>query len=231
MKCRNLIRRSLVLASGGLALAACASPQPNAALEQAQATYSTASSDPLVQTTAPERLADAQDSLQAAQKAWGDNADTSEVDHHAYLAQRNSETAIETAKFRQSAATAANAARIMTLPGTLFASDKAALNGQGLQAAKELAVFMTDRPDRTALITGYTDGTGSAQLNAALSQARASSVKAALVSDGVTASRIQTKGAGPANPVASNATAEGRQRNRRVEVAIAEGSRGQQPAR
>jgi outer membrane protein OmpA-like peptidoglycan-associated protein len=225
MKHRDFVRTGIVLASGGLVLAACSStPQPNAALNQAKATYARASSDPMVQTSAPEKLADAQDSLQIAQQAWNDNEDKATVDHNAYLAQRYAETAIEAAKFRTAAAQASNAARIITLPGVLFQTGKADLNAQGVQAANDLANFLKVRADRTVVVSGYTDSTGPARVNAALSEARAEVVKTALVNQGIDASRIQTKGLGPSNPVASNATSDGRQKNRRVEVAISEGS-------
>jgi len=66
---------------------------------------------------------------------------------------------------------------------------------------------------------------GSAKSNIELSQRRAAAVQQALIADGIDASRIQTQGMGEAHPVASNSTAAGRQKNRRVEVAIS----GQQP--
>jgi outer membrane protein OmpA-like peptidoglycan-associated protein len=225
MNHRDFVRAGIVLAAGGLVLAACSStPQPNAALNQAKTAYASASNDPMVQTSAPEKLADAQDSLQIAQQAWNDNEDKAKVDHNAYLAQRYSETAIEAAKFRTAAAQAANAARIITLPGVLFQTGKADLNAEGVQAANDLANFLRVRPDRTVVVSGYTDDTGSANVNAALSAARAEVVKTALVNQGIEPSRIQSKGLGPSNPVASNATSDGRQKNRRVEVAISQGS-------
>jgi OOP family OmpA-OmpF porin len=67
-------------------------------------------------------------------------------------------------------------------------------------------------------VTGYTDSVGNADANVKLSQARAEAVKAYLVSKGVAASRISTAGKGAAEPVADNTSAEGRAKNRRVEV-------------
>jgi OmpA-OmpF porin, OOP family len=67
-------------------------------------------------------------------------------------------------------------------------------------------------------ITGHTDSTGSATLNQHLSQARAASVQNYLMSQGVTAQQYDVTGMGSTQPVASNATAEGRSQNRRVEI-------------
>lgn len=72
-------------------------------------------------------------------------------------------------------------------------------------------------PNLVVEIGGHTDSTGSAALNAKLSQNRADSVKNYLVSKGVPASRMTTKGYGPSKPIADNATAEGRAKNRRIE--------------
>ncbi|MGO8920165.1 MAG: OmpA family protein [Stellaceae bacterium] len=224
MKHRTLLRTSFVLASGGLALAACSSaPQPNAALSQAQAAYATASNDPMVQRSAPHDLADAQDFLQTAQTAWSNNEDKAVVDHEAYMAQRYSQIAQERAKVRAGAMQATAAARIITLSDMLFATGKADLNPQGMQAVGELATFLKNYPNRTVAIAGYTDSTGSDKLNAALSAKRAAVVQAALVQQGIAPSRVEARGLGPSNPVASNSTAAGRQQNRRVEVAISEG--------
>lgn len=221
MNHRDLIKTGLILASGGVVLAACSSaPAPNAALSQAEAAYSTASNDPLVQRSAPYELQDADESLQTAKKMWSDNDDKVQVDHYSYLAQRYSEVAVEQAKYRAAAAQVANASRTITLSDMMFATGKADLNDQGMHAVHELAIFMRNRPDRIVNIMGYTDSTGSAELNAALSQRRAAAVQQALVAQGIDGSRVQAHGLGPSNPVASNETADGRQHNRRVEVAI-----------
>jgi len=69
-------------------------------------------------------------------------------------------------------------------------------------------------------LAGHTDNTGSLQTNLRLSKERAESVKAYLVSKGANASRIEATGYGPNQPIATNATAEGRQQNRRVEFTL-----------
>lgn len=69
-------------------------------------------------------------------------------------------------------------------------------------------------------LAGHTDNTGSMQTNLRLSKERAESVKAYLVSKGANASRIEATGYGPNQPIATNATAEGRQQNRRVEFTL-----------
>lgn len=69
-------------------------------------------------------------------------------------------------------------------------------------------------------LAGHTDNTGSMQLNLRLSKERAEAVKSYLVSKGANASRIEATGYGPTQPIATNATAEGRQQNRRVEFTL-----------
>jgi OOP family OmpA-OmpF porin len=69
-------------------------------------------------------------------------------------------------------------------------------------------------------LAGHTDNSGSMALNLRLSKDRAESVKAYLVSQGANASRIEATGYGPNQPIASNKTAEGRQKNRRVEFSL-----------
>jgi len=69
-------------------------------------------------------------------------------------------------------------------------------------------------------LAGHTDNTGSNELNMRLSKARAESVKAYLVSQGVNASRIEATGYGENQPIATNSTAAGRQKNRRVEFTL-----------
>ena len=67
-------------------------------------------------------------------------------------------------------------------------------------------------------IVGHTDSTGSAELNQSLSTRRAQSVASYLAANGVAASRISAYGAGPNQPIASNANEAGRAQNRRVEI-------------
>ena len=69
-------------------------------------------------------------------------------------------------------------------------------------------------------ITGYTDSHGDRLYNVMLSAERANRVKAYLVEGGVPASKITVQGLGPENPIDSNATLEGRKKNRRVEIEL-----------
>ncbi|KAF0192945.1 MAG: OmpA-OmpF porin OOP family [Gammaproteobacteria bacterium] len=83
-----------------------------------------------------------------------------------------------------------------------------------------MADILRKHPNLRIEVAGHTDNAGSAQHNMRLSRQRAEAVRLYLVSQGVDAGRILAKGYGPANPVTSNATAEGRAENRRVELRI-----------
>ncbi|AYB30412.1 OmpA family protein [Chryseolinea soli] len=71
-------------------------------------------------------------------------------------------------------------------------------------------------------VYGHTDNVGGAQSNQALSEERANSVKSYLLSKGLSSQRIEAKGFGPSNPIADNATAAGRAKNRRVQIVLGE---------
>ncbi|MGC3987115.1 MAG: OmpA family protein [Pseudorhodoferax sp.] len=111
---------------------------------------------------------------------------------------------------------------VLTLGDVLFDTGRAELKAGAFVTLDRLAQFMRDNPERMLAIEGHTDSTGSEALNLALSQRRAESVRAALVARGVDGGRITAKGLGKAVPVAGNDTAEGRQRNRRVEIVISD---------
>ncbi len=109
---------------------------------------------------------------------------------------------------------------VLTLGDVLFDTGRAELKAGAFSTIDRLAVFMRENPERTLAIEGYTDSVGSDAFNLNLSQRRAESVREALVGRGLDGARISTQGLGKANPVASNDTAAGRQRNRRVEIVI-----------
>lgn len=104
----------------------------------------------------------------------------------------------------------------------LFNTGSSTLKAGGTLQLNRLADFMQSNPKTRVMIEGYTDSTGTAAFNEELSQARAQAVAGALESAGVPAERIQTVGRGRNFPVASNATPEGRQQNRRVDIVLSD---------
>jgi len=104
--------------------------------------------------------------------------------------------------------------------GILFDFDSAALRQDAEANLSEFAESMTDFEDTNILIVGHTDSKGPADYNQDLSERRAGSAADFLMARGIQSGRITSVGRGETEPVATNETAEGRQQNRRVEIAI-----------
>lgn len=104
------------------------------------------------------------------------------------------------------------------LEGANFGTGSSRLLAGAGSKLDEVVSAARQYPEIDLTVTGYTDSTGSLQANERLSKARADAVKAYLVGKGVESRRIETAGRGPADPVADNATADGRAQNRRVEI-------------
>ena len=101
-----------------------------------------------------------------------------------------------------------------------FAFDKSDLQPLAKANLDKLAEILINNPDTNINIYGYTDSKGTDEYNLSLSDRRAASVKAYLISKGIASSRMNTMGMGKASPIASNDTEAGRAQNRRVEFAI-----------
>lgn len=111
---------------------------------------------------------------------------------------------------------------VVMLQDVLFDTGRATLKEGAYSRLDTLSSALRNHPERRILIEGFTDSTGSAESNLALSRARAESVRDALVKRGVAAGRVDVRGNGEARPVASNADAAGRQQNRRVEIVFSD---------
>lgn len=113
-----------------------------------------------------------------------------------------------------------NQIKLVMPENVTFATGSAALSTNAQNALAAAAQTLVQYPDTTLTINGHTDNTGSDAINEPLSRNRAQSVATYLQSRGVSGSRLSTAGYGSRQPIASNATAEGRAQNRRVEVLI-----------
>lgn len=102
----------------------------------------------------------------------------------------------------------------------LFDSGKSNIKPEGQIFIDRVAVILKEKTKANVVVEGHTDNTGTAELNMRISEARAQSVKMALVKAGVDGKRISAKGFGFGNAVADNSTPEGRQANRRTEILI-----------
>jgi outer membrane protein OmpA-like peptidoglycan-associated protein len=109
---------------------------------------------------------------------------------------------------------------IITIGDVLFASGQATLTQPGMANLRKLADVLTQNPERTVLVEGFTDSVGAAAFNQQLSERRAASVRTALLGMGIAPERVAMKGYGKAYPVANNDTPGNRQLNRRVEIVL-----------
>ncbi|HTR02193.1 MAG TPA: OmpA family protein [Thermoanaerobaculia bacterium] len=112
---------------------------------------------------------------------------------------------------------------VMSLPGISFETGKAVLKPSAQLTLAKLAGIAQVFPNINMRVEGYTDSTGNAAANQKLSEARARAVYDFLKAQGVADTRLAFQGLGPASPVADNKTAEGRAKNRRVEIVAAAG--------
>ena len=110
--------------------------------------------------------------------------------------------------------------RKVILHNLFFATGKTQILPQSEQALNELSDFLRDNPTVSIRITGHTDNVGSDKANMTLSEGRAKAVRGEIIKRGIAAERIEAEGKGETEPIADNATEEGRAQNRRVEFTI-----------
>ncbi|MBF24256.1 MULTISPECIES: outer membrane protein OmpA [Alcaligenaceae] len=115
---------------------------------------------------------------------------------------------------------APQATKVVLNADTFFDFDKSTLKPAGRQVLDQVAAQAQGLNLETVIAVGHTDSIGTEQYNMGLSQRRANTVKEYLVSKGIPANRIYAEGKGESDPIASNATREGRAQNRRVEIEI-----------
>ena len=107
-----------------------------------------------------------------------------------------------------------------SLGDVLFATGKSDLQPAATGTLDTLLASINQEPDRNIVVEGHTDSTGSAAANRALSQRRADAVMQYLIAHGVAPQRISAVGKGGEHPRDSNATAAGREHNRRVDIIV-----------
>jgi outer membrane protein OmpA-like peptidoglycan-associated protein len=114
----------------------------------------------------------------------------------------------------------AKGTKIAEIPGPNFDFNKATLTPAGKGKVADAAKVLKDNPTIHVEVGGHTDSIGSDAYNQKLSERRAQTVATELEHDGISASRLTVRGYGKRKPIADNKTAEGRARNRRVELIV-----------
>ena len=109
---------------------------------------------------------------------------------------------------------------VISLSGILFDRGEASLKRGAEATVRRISSVLKQYPDHKISIEGYTDSTGTDAFNQQLSENRAAAVRNVLVAGGLDSSAISVHGYGKSSPVATNATPDGRQQNRRVEVVV-----------
>lgn len=111
---------------------------------------------------------------------------------------------------------------VLTFGDILFSTNESNMNPSGVAVAQKLATLLRENPDRSVVINGFTDSTGTVSYNQGLSERRAGAVSDILTNAGVDRQRIAVHGYGPGRPIADNNTAQNRQLNRRVEITLSD---------
>ncbi len=106
----------------------------------------------------------------------------------------------------------------LVLEGVNFDNDSAKLRPESLEILDRVAASLKDWPEVRVEVGGHTDSNGGAAYNLKLSQRRAEAVRDYLIGKGIDGSRLTARGYGKTEPIADNKTAEGRAKNRRVEL-------------
>jgi outer membrane protein OmpA-like peptidoglycan-associated protein len=109
---------------------------------------------------------------------------------------------------------------VVNMGDVLFDTGKSDLRSEAREALAKLSGIVLNYPSLRLGIEGHTDSTGSANLNQTLSENRAGAVRDYLIGQGIDTKSLAAQGFGMGNPVADNGTAQGRQKNRRVEIIV-----------
>lgn len=110
---------------------------------------------------------------------------------------------------------------VLVMPGNVtFGTNQSDIQASFFPVLNSVALVVKEYDKTRIEISGFTDSTGTVEYNQSLSQKRANSVAQYLIAQGVDARRVVAQGLGQSNPIASNATAAGRQENRRVELRL-----------
>jgi outer membrane protein OmpA-like peptidoglycan-associated protein len=183
------------------------------------------------------------DDLKTAQANLGRTEDQVTREQAARLAAENKTASANAETAKAKAETAAAKAKMDEMRAALIRAGQLAENERGLvitlnsgvlfrtgrstvlpaagRKLTEVAAVLRGSPDRRVTVEGYTDTDGDDASNQVLSQARADSVRAFLVTQGVAAENMSAVGYGESRAIATNATVEGRANNRRVEIVLA----------
>lgn len=110
--------------------------------------------------------------------------------------------------------------KVASIGDVLFDIDKAVIRPEGIVAIDKVITYMKDNPTTVMEVAGHTDSNGTDEYNIDLSTRRSNACRDYMISKGIFATRLIAKGYGEGQPVSSNATADGRQKNRRTEFVV-----------
>jgi outer membrane protein OmpA-like peptidoglycan-associated protein len=109
---------------------------------------------------------------------------------------------------------------VVNMGDVLFDFGKYDLRPEAREKLAKLSGIILGHPGLNLAVEGYTDNVGTDEINQTLSEKRAETVRGYLIGQGLTEASVSAQGLGKSSPVADNATAAGRQRNRRVEIVV-----------